>query len=104
MYSNILVLLGGDFAQILPVVRRGNRAQTVAACLQQSYIWRYLTVLTLTHNMRMQQGPNSTLFTPWLLKLTYVSDLLGKIRLPSFIQTVKDVTGLYNFVYPSDLL
>ena len=44
LFGNIPVLLGGDFAQILPVVRRGNRAQTVTACLQQSHMWRYLTV------------------------------------------------------------
>ena len=34
LFGNIPVVLGGDFAQILPVVRRGNRAQTVAACIQ----------------------------------------------------------------------
>lgn len=28
------VILGGDFAQILPVVRRGNRADTVSASVR----------------------------------------------------------------------
>ena len=54
--------------------------------------------------MRVQQGPNSTLFTSWLLKLSYDSNLHGQIRLPSFKQTVTDVTGLSNFVYPLELL
>ena len=35
-FGNIPIIFRGDFAQILPVVRRGNRAaiQVVNACLQ----------------------------------------------------------------------
>ena len=39
LFGNIPVVLVGDFTQILPIVRRGNHAQTVAACIQQSFIW-----------------------------------------------------------------
>ncbi len=33
-FEGIPVILGGDFAQILSVVRRANRARTIAANLQ----------------------------------------------------------------------
>jgi ATP-dependent DNA helicase PIF1 len=32
-FNGLSVILGGDFAQILPVVKRANRARTVAANL-----------------------------------------------------------------------
>jgi ATP-dependent DNA helicase PIF1 len=32
-FGGLSVILGGDFAQILPVVKRANRARTVAANL-----------------------------------------------------------------------
>ena len=38
LFEEILVILGGDFAQILLVVRRANRARTVAVNLQQSFL------------------------------------------------------------------
>ena len=32
------IVLGGDFRQVLPVVRKGSRAQIVGASLQRSYL------------------------------------------------------------------
>jgi hypothetical protein len=37
-FSGLPVILDGDFTQILPVVKRANRARTVAANLQQSFL------------------------------------------------------------------
>ena len=33
------VVFGGDFRHVLPVVRRGSRAQVVGASLRMSYLW-----------------------------------------------------------------
>jgi ATP-dependent DNA helicase PIF1 len=33
------IVFGGDFRQVLPVVRKGSRAQIVAASLRSSYLW-----------------------------------------------------------------
>jgi hypothetical protein len=38
LFSRMPVILRGDFAQILPVVLSSSRADTVTACLQQSFI------------------------------------------------------------------
>ncbi|DAZ94628.1 TPA: hypothetical protein N0F65_010567, partial [Lagenidium giganteum] len=37
--GNKVVLLGGDFCQILPVVKHGDRGDIVHACVTSSYIW-----------------------------------------------------------------
>ena len=38
-FGGKVIVFGGDFRQVLPVVRRGTRAQIVNACLQKSYLW-----------------------------------------------------------------
>jgi len=58
LFGGIPTLFGGDFAQILPVVKNGNRGQTVDACLQASPIWPHLRVLSLTENMRVRGQTN----------------------------------------------
>jgi ATP-dependent DNA helicase PIF1 len=42
LFSGIPVILGGNWAQILPVVPGGSQGAIVNACLQQSYIWPHL--------------------------------------------------------------
>ena len=51
------VVLGGDFRQVLPVVRKGSRAQIVGASLRRSYLWESMHHLKLVHNMRAQSDP-----------------------------------------------
>ena len=46
-------MLGGDFAQILPVIRQGARQLTVLASVRHSTIWNRLCMLTLRSSMRM---------------------------------------------------
>jgi len=38
IFGGIPIVLGGDFAQILPVIRRGSRQATVLACIRHSSI------------------------------------------------------------------
>jgi ATP-dependent DNA helicase PIF1 len=49
------VVLGGDFRQILPVVK-GTRAQTVSASIKKSFIWNSVSHLRLNQNMRVADG------------------------------------------------
>jgi len=39
LFGGKTVVLGGDFRQILPVVRKGSQAQIVGASLRRSYLW-----------------------------------------------------------------
>jgi hypothetical protein len=38
-FGGMTVVFGGDFRQVLPIVRRGSRAQIVGASLRMSYLW-----------------------------------------------------------------
>ena len=51
------VVFGGDFRQVLPVVRKGSRAQIVDASLRRSYLWDWMRHLKLVRNMRAQSDP-----------------------------------------------
>ena len=65
MDSNIpfggkVIVLGGDFCQVLPVVRKGSRPQIVNASIFNSYCWCYFqqNVIHLTINMRASGDPD----------------------------------------------
>ena len=51
-FGGKVVLLGGDFRQILPVIKRGRRADIVQATVNKSSLWQHITVLHLEKNMR----------------------------------------------------
>ena len=40
-FSGKVIVLGGDFRQILPVMKRALHVQIVAACVQQSLLWHH---------------------------------------------------------------
>jgi hypothetical protein len=45
------IVLGGDFRQILPVVRKGSRSSIVSASITNSRLWHHVVVLKLHTNM-----------------------------------------------------
>ncbi|MCH83341.1 ATP-dependent DNA helicase PIF1, partial [Trifolium medium] len=47
-FGGTTVVLGGDFRQILPVVRKGNRQDILSATVNSSNLWSYCCVLRLT--------------------------------------------------------
>ena len=53
-FGGKVVVFGGDFRQILPVVRRGTAGQIAAASLRRSVLWQRIQQLPLTENMRVQ--------------------------------------------------
>ena len=57
LFGGVPVVLGGDFAQILPVVPHGSRADIVHACLQRTWIWPRLRRLSLRVNKRVHNNP-----------------------------------------------
>jgi ATP-dependent DNA helicase PIF1 len=75
IFGGKVVVFGGDFRQILPVVPRGSRSDIVHSSINASYIWNHCEVLTLTKNMRLMQNSNQANaneieeFAKWILKL-----------------------------------
>nr|GEU48449.1 hypothetical protein [Tanacetum cinerariifolium] len=54
VFGGKVVVFGGDFRQILPVIPDGSRQDVVHASLNMSYLWKHCTVLNLTQNMRLR--------------------------------------------------
>jgi ATP-dependent DNA helicase PIF1 len=54
-FGGKVIVFGGDFRQILPVVPNGSRQQIVNSSLSSSYIWRMCKVLKLSKNLRLIQ-------------------------------------------------
>lgn len=52
-FGGKVIVIGGDFRQVLPVMRLASRAQVVDSCLKRSPLWRAFTVFHLTDNMRV---------------------------------------------------
>ncbi|XP_058758388.1 uncharacterized protein LOC131631622 [Vicia villosa] len=114
IFGGKVVVFGGDFRQILPVVPRGSRSDIVHSTINASYIWRNVEVLTLTHNMRLQSGPDEAGkkeiadFSKWLLqigegKLSEPNDGFADIQLPQelLITDYTDpIVAIVNCTYP----
>ncbi|XP_057294730.1 uncharacterized protein LOC130623277 [Hydractinia symbiolongicarpus] len=66
-FGGEVVLLGGDFSQLLPVVRKGKPTEIVDMCLKRSPLWHLVTEFRLTRNMRTRPGEQE--FAAWLLQL-----------------------------------
>ncbi|KAL7135356.1 hypothetical protein ABFS83_11G089300 [Erythranthe nasuta] len=57
-FGGKVVVLGGDFRQILPVVLKASRQDIVHAMINSSQIWEDCKVLKLHTNMRLQSSSN----------------------------------------------
>uniref|UniRef100_A0A0D3AG94 ATP-dependent DNA helicase n=1 Tax=Brassica oleracea var. oleracea TaxID=109376 RepID=A0A0D3AG94_BRAOL len=80
MQTNLLVekviVFGGDFRQVLPVINGAGRAEIVLASLNSSYLWEHCKVLKLTKNMRLlsdglspEEAADLRDFSDWILKI-----------------------------------
>ena len=54
-FGGKVMVFGGDFRQVLPIVRRGNRAQAVNAALSRSHLWPNMRHMRLVKNMRVHR-------------------------------------------------
>jgi len=103
LFGGISVVFGGDFQQILPVIEKGSRPEIVAACIQRSVIWRFLQILHLHQNMRLNVNIESEQeFAQWQLDVGHGkhTDELGNISLlPSLRLEENTVQALINHIY-----
>lgn len=71
MFGSFSAVLGGDFAQILLMIKNENQARIVDTCLQQSSLWPYLKILKLDQNMRLHSDEINAKYARWLGQLSY---------------------------------
>ena len=99
-FAGKVVVFGGDFKQVLPVVKKGGRRDILAESLIASPLWERLQVIELTLNMRAACDQN---FAEWLLG---VGDGSANIKGTSRIDLrhenfAEDLDTLVNNVYGS---
>ncbi|XP_015054925.1 uncharacterized protein LOC107001362 [Solanum pennellii] len=61
-----VMVFGGDFRQVLPVVPKSTRAEIVNASLVKSYLWPLMEKIQLTRNTRARTDPT---FSEFLLRV-----------------------------------
>ncbi|XP_049405081.1 uncharacterized protein LOC125868495 [Solanum stenotomum] len=65
-FSGKVMVFGGDFRQMLPVVPKSTRAKIVNASLVKSYIWPLMEKIQFMRNMRTKMDPT---FIEFLLRV-----------------------------------
>ncbi|XP_008189577.1 uncharacterized protein LOC103311658 [Acyrthosiphon pisum] len=93
----------GDFRQILPVVRRGTRADINMSSIKENGLWSVMEGFNLVQNMC---AGNDADFASWLLQLgngqlPAVDGVPDTVQIPR--EMVCDVADLIDFVYPQQM-
>lgn len=84
-FGGCLVVFGGDFRQVLPVIPKASRSMIVGQCLNKANFWSQVTQLKLHTNMRVQQAleaNNVSLAEELRLFSTFLLDV-GEGKLPT---------------------
>ena len=58
-FGGKICLIGGDFRQVLPVIRHGKEADIVFSTLKNSFLWQHVQMFSLTVNMHAQLHPDT---------------------------------------------
>lgn len=66
LFVGKVILLGGDFHQVLSIVPRETREEIINASLLKSYLWPKFTKIRLTKNIRAELDP---LISEYLLRI-----------------------------------
>ncbi len=104
-FGGIVVVLGGDFRQTLPIIPKGKREDIVGATLTRSHLWLHVTFTNITDNMRLRnmnandtERQSAIEFTEWVLAL-------GNGTLPNLTPTDYDNSIEDDWIkLPTDLL
>ncbi|XP_037931188.1 ATP-dependent DNA helicase PIF1-like [Teleopsis dalmanni] len=107
-FGGAMILLSGDFRQILPVIPKSTAADEINACLKSSNLWRYVKKLQLVTNMRVAlvNDTSAEEFSKQLLLIgngrVAVEESSGLIAFPSnFCNFVSSKDELINEVFPN---
>jgi len=98
--GGIPIVLGGDFAQILPVSRRGSWQATVLACIRHSSIWANLQVIKLSPSMGVIANDATIVFLTFFKDMITTPQLYRHLELPASIHRVSTVNQLCDQLYP----
>lgn len=104
VFGGKVMLFGGDFRQVLPVVLKGSRADIVDATFCQSKIWKHVSVVKLTQNMRVVNSATNHIeqdFCKWVLDIGNGVEQ-GKVHVPQqILLDIGSLQKLIEWVYPN---
>ncbi|GBP40449.1 hypothetical protein EVAR_25301_1 [Eumeta japonica] len=110
LFDGALILLSGDFRQILPVIPRSTPADEINAYLKSSFFWRYVRKLTVNINMRIHLHNDATAheFSKQLLEIgdgkIQIDSTNGLITVPNNFDTIaQSIDELIECVFPNIL-
>ncbi|XP_034945108.1 uncharacterized protein, partial [Chelonus insularis] len=94
-FGGKVMILGGDFRQLLPVKKNSTRTELVSLSIKYSYLWQYFHQFTLTQNMRTL--PSEVEFSKFLLNVGdgTLNDNNDNLTLPNQSRNV-DVNRINN--------
>jgi hypothetical protein len=106
LFGGKIIVFAGDFRQILPVVKKGNRPQIVSAAICRSRIWNSIIQLRLTENMRIQTAENVSAdelknYSQWLLDIG--EGKFEQVQFPDAMVVQGDEEVLVDKVYSSNV-
>ncbi|RCN33554.1 hypothetical protein ANCCAN_20619 [Ancylostoma caninum] len=85
-FGGVIIVLGGDWCQFLPVVPGGSPQDIMDVTLKKSYLWKKFEKFVLDENMRLQSGEEK--HAEWLREVgegkNFMEDGIH-IKLPSSI-------------------
>ncbi|XP_012830408.1 PREDICTED: ATP-dependent DNA helicase PIF1-like [Erythranthe guttata] len=114
-FGGKVVVLGGDFRKILPVVLKASRQDIVHATINSSPLWRQCKVMKLNKNMRLESSSSSANankireFADWIFRIgngdageVIDGDATTEIPDDMLIRNSADpFLDLIEFVYPN---
>lgn len=113
-FGNKIIVFGGDFRQILPVVKRGSDNDIIKSSFNRSNLWKYIIQMKLTINMRILSlsgldQSKAQEFSDFLIRIgegtekTYQDEISGfndLIKLPESIAQKMTEKELIEFTFP----
>ena len=107
-FGGKVVVLAGDWRQLLPVVRRGTKAQILNATVKRSALWDHVTVVRLVQNMRVETLGRHTAeaqelerFSNWLLAVGEDRDRTGVVEIPpEMIVGHEELQDMVDAIWP----
>nr|XP_027086623.1 uncharacterized protein LOC113708360 [Coffea arabica] len=105
LFGSKVIVFGGDFRQVLPVVTKGSKSEFIDASIVNSYIWPQLHKLHLTQNMRARHDPE---FTQYLLRIGNITEPVifnNSIQIPPsmlirYTNEEESMIALIRMVFP----
>ena len=82
LFSGVFIILGSNFTQIFPIIKRGTYTNIITAYLQQSFLQPSLHILLLYQNIHVLDSKLNQRFTTQVYSLFYNPTLTSRIQLP----------------------